>query len=210
MTRDANKQSVKRCNEYSHRWIKTATFDEYTERHSRQRIACSICGANPTAKQFDQSEAILNLRDFVKPGMVIYTTLRNVSRSGMQRVIDVHVMQNNEPRWIGYMAAKAIGDRYDDKRQGIVVGGCGMDMGFSIAYNLSRYLFPDGFGCIGKGDGYATQCPSNDHSNGDRDYTAHVEHATGPDHICATNPESCTAPKHWHSDGGYALRHKWL
>jgi len=206
MTRDANKQSVERCNEYSHRWIKSETFDEYTARSDRKRIVCSKCGANPTAKQFDQVEAILNLRDFVKPGMVVYTTLRHVSRSGMQRVIDVHVMQDNEPRWIGYMAAKALGDRYDDKRQGIVVGGCGMDMGFSIAYNLSRYLFPD-FGCVGEGDGYATRCPSNDHSNGDRDYTPHgtpAERKGADGSLCECHKE------HWHSDGGYALRHKWL
>lgn len=59
--------------------------------------------------------------------------------------------------------------------------GCGMDVGFSLVYNLGWVLFPNGFECVGE------RCPSNDHSNGDRDYSPHH-----------------------HSDGGYALRQRWL
>jgi hypothetical protein len=64
---------------------------------------------------------------------------------------------------------------------GIVVRGCGMDMGFHLVYNLSSILFADSFTCIGPG------CPSNDHSNGDKDYTPHL-----------------------HTDAGYALRSAWI
>jgi hypothetical protein len=198
MTRDAKTTqsvAVEKC--YSHDW--KVESDE----RSNPIISCSRCAAFPKAKEAEQAEAIVNLKQLIKPGDTIYTTLRHVSRSGMQRVIDLNVIIDNEPRWIGYTAAKALGDRYDD-RQGIVTDGAGMDMGFHLVYNLSRTLFPSGFGCTGEG------CRSNDHSNGDRDYTPHVNHATSPDHICAREPKSCTAKKHWHNDGGYALQQRWL
>ena len=54
-------------------------------------------------------------------------------------------------------------------------------MGFAVIYELSQALFPKGFECIGE------KCPSNDHSNGDRDYTPHH-----------------------HNSGGYALKHRWM
>lgn len=176
MTRDAQKQSVK-C-EY-HRWIKEG--DERDPETGAFAAKCSKCGAAPKGKDKDRAQAILNLREFINPGDTVYTTLRHVSRSGMQRVIDLHVIQNNEPRWIGYMAAKAMDDRYDDQQQGVVVGGCGMDMGFSLVYNLGRTLFADSFACVGE------KCPANDHFNSDRNYEPHQ-----------------------HTDGGYALKHRWM
>ena len=57
-----------------------------------------------------------------------------------------------------------------------------MEMGFSLVYTLSSTLYPEGFKCIGYG-----RCPSNDHRNGDRDYSPHQ-----------------------HDSGGYAINHEWL
>ena len=65
---------------------------------------------------------------------------------------------------------------------------------------LARTLFPDGVGCSGQ------KCQSNDHSNGDRDYTPHANHPQ----VCKDNPETCTGAKHWHEDGGYAFQHRWI
>ncbi len=84
-------------------------------------------------------------------------------------------------QWLSYWIAKATGETYDNKRECLSVGGCGMDMGFHVVYNLSCALFRDKFQCIGEG------CPSNDHHNGDRNRKPHL-----------------------HSDGGYALRQEWL
>jgi hypothetical protein len=98
----------------------------------------------------------------------------------MTRHIRPIVMQDGEPRWIGYMAGQAIGAR-TDMEGNVIMGGCGMDMGFSLVYNLSYALHPDGFECIGD------RCPSNDHTNGDRDRTPHH-----------------------HKDGGYSLRQRWM
>ena len=143
------------------------------------------------AQQAERQEAIERLREFIKPGDTVYTVLRHVSRSGMMRHIDCYVMEDNEPRYISYNVALATDNPATDGGA-VKIGGCGMDMGFALVYDLSATLFPDGFDCIGKvvgDDGYTvTRCPSNDHSNGDRDYS----------------------PENHHASGGYALRQRWI
>lgn len=47
-------------------------------------------------------------------------------------------------RSIGWLVARATGDSFDGDRQGIKVGGTGMDMGFHLVYGLGRTLWPDG------------------------------------------------------------------
>lgn len=158
MTRDANKQSVKRC-EYNHRWIETTN-----DNTNPTGIKCSRCAAIPKTKEINAAEAEVRLRSWIKPGDTLYTKLQHVSRSGMQRVIQVIKIEcsNGEPSmsYLGYNIAQALGDTYDRDRDGVKVGGCGMDMGFSLVYNLSHHLFGDGYKCLGKG-----KCPSNYHSN---------------------------------------------
>jgi hypothetical protein len=134
------------------------------------------------AQQTEKAEAIAALTEWIKPGMTIYTVLRHVSTSGMYRAIDVYLMEDNQPRYITWTVSKACGFTYNRKHEAIGIGGCGMDMGFSIVYDLARTLFRNGFDCVGRG------CPSNDHSNGDRNYEPHRH--TG--------------------DGGYALHQRWL
>ena len=120
------------------------------------------------------------LQQILKPGDTVYCVLCHVSRSGMQREIKFYARQGNEMRYLsGYMEALGLGRR--GKREGNIVGGCGMDMGFHLVYNLGRVLYPGGVICAGK------HCPSNDHSNGDRNYEPHC-----------------------HTDGGYAFRSEWL
>ena len=127
------------------------------------------------------------LRSMLKPGDTVTTILRHVSASGMSRRITLAIPHTdaytgkNGIRDISRLAAHAAGLDFSEKRWQVVMGGCGMDMGFSAVYNLSSALFRDAFECIGEG------CPSNDHSNGDRDYTPHM-----------------------HSDAGYALNQRWL
>lgn len=137
-------------------------------------------------QESERNEARETLRRTLKPGATVYTTVKHVSRSGMQREISVHAVENGEIVWLSGLVAKATGNRLG-KRDGIVIGGCGMDMGFAIVHELSYALYPEGFGCIGEGPNHADRCPSNDHSNGDRDYTPHQ-----------------------HKEGGYALRHRWI
>jgi len=51
------------------------------------------------------------------------------------------------------------------EQDALLIGGCGMDMGFHLVYELSSVLYGKGYQCLGKG-----QCPSNYHVNhrGDR------------------------------------------
>lgn len=138
-------------------------------------------------------EARARLRELLPPGSTVYTSLRHVSRSGMYRSIAVYAIvptdntpahpTGSEPQWItGYVAA--VLDERIDERDGLAVTGCGMDMGFHVVYNLAWALYGrEPWACVGQ------RCPSNDHSNGDRDYS----------------------PEHMHTgDGGYALRQAWL
>ena len=158
------------------------------------------------AAKVECEEAKAKLREWIKPGDTVHTILRHVSRSGMQREIGIVLLKDGTDLHPNYLVAKAIGERIG-KRDGIIVGGCGMDMGFQVVYSLGRTLWPDGFGCIGKG------CRSNDHSNGDRDYAPHgltdengrpENREAGPGEVA----DGCRA--HWHNDGGYALNHRWL
>lgn len=135
------------------------------------------------AEALDELRAVLDKSQRDERGsMIIYTILRHVSKSGMMRVIDPLVILDGEPFSLAYLYARATGERVDD-RGGIRVGGCGMDMGYHLAYGLSRMAYPKGHPC----DGAA--CQSNDHSNGDHDRT--------PGHTV-------------HADGGYRVRHRWL
>lgn len=163
------------------------------------------------AQQQERDEAITRLREWLKPGDTVYCILRHVSRSGMLRVIDLAATVNGETVNIGRTAAVAMADPYDYDRRGIRIPGAGMDMGFALVYNLGRTLWPSGYGCTGAG------CGSNDHSNGDRDYTPHAraqseqawaQYPPGTVAIASTTVE--TMPGHWHNDGGYALTARWL
>lgn len=96
------------------------------------------------AQKEERQKAIDQLREWLKPGDTVYTILRNVSRSGMSREIGI-VLIDKEGRTLhpNYSVAKALGER-QGKRDGVIVGGCGMDMGFHLVYNLGATLF--GFG----------------------------------------------------------------
>ena len=102
-------------------------------------------------KAADRAEAIETLRKILQPGDAVTTTVLHVSRSGMSRVIQCQAIDFGEPdhhpciRDISWLVADAIGDRWDDRRGGVIVGGCGMDMCFATVYALGRALFPDGF-----------------------------------------------------------------
>lgn len=150
------------------------------------------------AKDKERQDAIDKLHQWIKPGDVITTVMRHVARSGMQRSISLTIPLDGEVFALDYYAARAMDDNIDRKNGGIKIGGCGMDMGFALVYNLARTLWPDGYGCIGE------KCRSNDHSNGDRDRT--------PDPMPSVLPadRGPDVPTHWHNDGGYSLMQRWL
>ena len=166
-------------------------------------------------KRTEKAEAIARLREWIRPGDTLYTVMRHRAASGMSRSIDVYGFtpragtegQRNarlDRSWYSYNITKAGVGTFDEKHEAIRVGGAGMDMGFHIVYELGCVLFPDGFGCVGEG------CRSNDHSNGDRDYTPHHEPVTSPIATSNGEPLTRTDGAHWHNGGGYALRQEWI
>ena len=135
------------------------------------------------AKRDEQREALERLREWIKPGDTIFTDLRHVSASGMQRTIQLISLKTpDSPSYYGWNAAKGCGWSYDEKREGIKIRGCGMDMGYALVYDLAFYLWPNGWQCIGP------DCMSNTHSN---------------------REQSPRDGSMLHTDG-YALRHRWL
>jgi hypothetical protein len=144
-----------------------------------------------TLKQAQKNDAISTLKPLLTPGATVFTTVVNVARSGMSRHIRLFVMEDNAPRDISYLVGRILDYRVSDKTGGLIVSGCGMDMCYHTVYALSRALYPNGFTCTGVSVYNANvgipRCCSNDHSNGDRDYTPHI-----------------------HNDGGYALNKRDL
>lgn len=100
------------------------------------------------AQLAEQAEARETLRGILSPGDKVQCVLRHVSRSGMSRDIDFYVVQvddHGKPfmRYLtGYIATAL--DYPMAKSRGMKVGGCGMDMGFHVVYNVGRVLWPNG------------------------------------------------------------------
>ncbi|MHB1952836.1 MAG: hypothetical protein ACYCOU_03725 [Sulfobacillus sp.] len=97
-----------------------------------------------TKKQSEQEQLISQLREWMPRGTTVYTILRSVSRSGMQRIISPIVFQNGEPIFPEYNIAKLLGWNLA-KDQGIKVTGAGMDMGFHLVYTLSQVLYGEAY-----------------------------------------------------------------
>ena len=156
------------------------------------------------AKEAAMVEACAKLREWIKPGDTVYTILRHVSRSGMMRVVSVVLVKRDEngveyTLHPNHAVSKACGyTLVTGWKDGVKVRGCGLDAGFEVVDGLAYALWPDGFGCVGEG------CPSNDHNNGDRDYTPHGNGMTP--HL---RPVIIGAD-HWHASAGSALRQRWL
>lgn len=157
-------------------------------------------GASPMTKQkvIERQQVIEKLREMLKPGDIVYTTLKHVSRSGMLRSIDVHIIRDNEPQWIARRVATAIDFSFDDRRECIKVQGCGMDMGFEVVYNLGRVLFPDGFWVKGKLPLGREVRPTS------RENAAKAVER-GAEFYGSNGDKSG-----WDNDGGYALKQRWM
>lgn len=96
-----------------------------------------ISRAEYTRERLAQCRA--HLAKLIKPGDTVYCVLRHVSSSGMQRRISLFVIVDNKPCQIDGWVSDLLGYKHSDKG-GIVVNGCGMDMGFHLVYSLASSL----------------------------------------------------------------------
>lgn len=124
--------------------------------------------------QHAKDAAAQQLRAILKPGDTVWCILRHVSSSGMSRRISFvkfvksRITKKIEPYYLDHKISDLLDLKLSDV-DGLVVGGCGMDMGFHVVYNIGAKIWPDG-----------TPKP-------------HGSRNGKPD-----------------SDGGYALKHRWL
>ena len=86
------------------------------------------------------AESIKFLKSILKKNARVYTILRHVSKSGMSREIDIYYFdKKGNKNYLSWHASNVIG--WSMGKNGIKVGGCGMDMGFHLIYTLSRCMF---------------------------------------------------------------------
>jgi hypothetical protein len=106
----------------------------------------------------EQQQAVERLKEILPEGSTVHTVLRHVSQSGMLRRIDLYRFVAVPPEkkqweddpdvqilWLTGDAARVLNLRRHRDREGLEVGGCGMDMGFHVVYELARRLFGDGY-----------------------------------------------------------------
>ena len=112
-----------------------------------------------TAKEeeaYERQEAIQYLHTRLKPGDIVRTSCSHVSSSGMSRHISLYIcfkdtegnatMQN-----ISWYVSKINGQKLTNDRSAVVVGGCGMDMGFATVYSLAAGMYGRGNKCASFG-----------------------------------------------------------
>lgn len=96
---------------------------------------------SPQQKQ----EALDRLRHWMPEWSTVYCVLRHRSRTGMQREIGLVVFRGPLDRLYpvhpNLAAAEVLGMRLNARGDGVVVRGCGMDMGWHLVNNLSRALY---------------------------------------------------------------------
>lgn len=82
-------------------------------------------------------------------GSTLYTILRRVSRSGMTRIIDVKVInEDGKPRNLIVKEYRHCAKDVEQESKwggNYKVTGCGMDMGFWLVYELGVLAHQDGY-----------------------------------------------------------------
>lgn len=96
------------------------------------------------------AQAIDELRKIFPEGSTVWTRLDHVSASGIQRVISIIALKVDEatgepyplyPTWLAHEAGMGTVHK---KHDGLIVRGCGMDMGFHLVDCMSWKLYGEG------------------------------------------------------------------
>lgn len=93
-------------------------------------------------KELHRAQRVEILRNLIKPGQTVYTQIVSVSKTGMSRVIRLHIVDDGKIVGITGYAATVLG--WSGDADGLKVTGCGMDMGFHTVYCLGQSLWPQG------------------------------------------------------------------
>jgi hypothetical protein len=91
-----------------------------------------------STKQHNKEMAITELSAILKATKedTLFTVIRHVSASGMSREISVKLIDAGRLAHLDWLVSEATG--YKLGKRGIVVKGCGMDMGFHLVDSINR------------------------------------------------------------------------
>ena len=149
--------------------------------------------------QVDEAKA--QLRKWLKPGDTVHTILDHVSSSGMTRHIRVVLLKGSEALHPNHSVAVVLGYSRARRGDGLVVGGCGMDMGFHIVHSLGYALYGHE---AEHGTTKAAAKLRKQIYEADKFYWHQGE--TGP----RVAPDFTKPDRKWFGAAGYALKHRWL
>ena len=91
-------------------------------------------------KTQEHFEAYDYFKTNLKKNDTIYCMIKHVSQSGMSRHISFFYIRNNEPRFITPRISDFLDYKMNKYHDALVVGGCGMDMAFSVVHHLQEQL----------------------------------------------------------------------
>ena len=90
----------------------------------------------------EKKESIEALKKLIGRNYKVYTSCDHVSASGMTRNISCYIAKGGDIIDITWHVARVLEYKRNRDNGGMVVRGCGMDMGFSVVYNLSCAMYP--------------------------------------------------------------------
>ena len=80
-------------------------------------------------------------KEMLKNSKYVYTILRHCSKSGMKRIISVYIIINSEHYSLDFNIEQLKIAKRDKDGKGLIVKGCGMDMGFWLVNNIFAKMF---------------------------------------------------------------------
>ena len=94
----------------------------------------------------DKADIKKHLKKLFPKGSTAYTLVTKVAPSGMSRHIMVAGSQKKgHVENVSWYISQLLEWKYKDNTRAVFVGGCGMDMGFHLVYNLAQELYKDGY-----------------------------------------------------------------
>lgn len=106
-------------------------------------IKCPTCDG--AGKLTDRAWALAKLHEILSPQAPVYTIVRHVARSGMQREISAYAVdpRDGDLTSLDYYITKITSWKIG-KHGGLVVGGSGMDMAYHVVYTVGSLMWPNG------------------------------------------------------------------
>lgn len=147
----------------------------------------------------EKAEAFQRLREWLKPGDTVHTIVEHVARSGMSRSIRVVILRDGEALHPNHAVSVLLGLSRAKRGDGMIVGGCGMDMGFHVVNSLGYALFGEE---AEHGKGKAANKLRKAIYEADK----HYWHQGGK----TEKPDWNKPGREWFAGAGYALKHRWL